>query len=356
MEFRIELATAADDAAIRRLLRENPVPGAITLSFEREPDYFLGCGPMGRFVQVLVARHVPTGEVAGISCRATRPMYVNGWPAEVGYLGELRVDPRFRGRLLVARGVQFLRELHADGRAEAYLATITEGNREALGILVEKPRRHFPSMRPVDRLHTLALLVRRSAAVECESASLPEVLAFLNRVGRDRQFFPVYSEADFAFPGFRMKDVFVVRQAGQIVGCMALWDQSSFKQSVVRGYSGMLGWGRGMYNFGARLAGFQPLPAPGQALRNAYGTFICVERNDPAVFRQLLAGVYARAGERGFGYLTLGLFESDPLLAEARRYPHIPYYSKLYTMSWEAGGDFHERLDDRIPYLDIAAM
>ena len=31
-------ATAADDAAIRRLLRENPMRGAIRVTFEREPE------------------------------------------------------------------------------------------------------------------------------------------------------------------------------------------------------------------------------------------------------------------------------------------------------------------------------
>ena len=39
---RYALATPDDDAAIRRLLRDNPMRGAISLSFEREPNYFHG--------------------------------------------------------------------------------------------------------------------------------------------------------------------------------------------------------------------------------------------------------------------------------------------------------------------------
>src|SRR4051794_19024058 len=37
-DARFDVATPADDAEIRRVLRENPMPGAIRLSLEREPD------------------------------------------------------------------------------------------------------------------------------------------------------------------------------------------------------------------------------------------------------------------------------------------------------------------------------
>src|SRR3712207_9243112 len=91
MEFSIELATPGDDSAIRRLLATNPVPGRVTVTYEREPDYFLGCGTSGRCHQVLIARHLPAGEIVGIGSRAIRPLFVNGEVEEVGYLSQLRV-------------------------------------------------------------------------------------------------------------------------------------------------------------------------------------------------------------------------------------------------------------------------
>src|SRR5437764_7814135 len=201
MDATFDLATPADDPAIRRLLATNPVPGNVTVTYEREPDYFLGCATMGRTCQVIVGRSRPDGELAGIACRAIRPCFVNGREEEIGYLSQLRVDRRFRGRWLVSRGFHFLRQLHADGRAAGYLATITEGNREAAGILVERPRRHFPVFRPVDRLHTLALVVRRRRAPGpsrwdiCRGSTdeLSAIVAFLRRHGAARQFFPAYA-------------------------------------------------------------------------------------------------------------------------------------------------------------------
>ncbi|HXV42038.1 MAG TPA: hypothetical protein VEC96_03165, partial [Anaerolineae bacterium] len=161
MEFVFDLATPADEPAIRRLLASNPVPGRVTVTYEREPDYFLGCGTMGRFCQVLVARHQATGEVAAVASRSTRPLFVNGQVEEVGYIGQLRVDERFRGRWLVSAGFRFFHQLHADGRVAGYLTTIIEGNTEAQGILVDRARRHFPVYREIDRLCTLAIILRK---------------------------------------------------------------------------------------------------------------------------------------------------------------------------------------------------
>ncbi|HYG60563.1 MAG TPA: hypothetical protein VD902_21025, partial [Symbiobacteriaceae bacterium] len=164
MAFTYSLATPADDADIRRLLRENPVPGHLTLGYEREPDFFLGCTVVDRFAQVILARHKPTGELAGLFCRSVRPVYLNGEPQEVGYLSGLRVAPRFRGRWLVSRGVAMLRELDGDGRAPGYFATMIEGNGEAEAVLVSKARPHFPVLRAVERLASVAVMVGRAGS------------------------------------------------------------------------------------------------------------------------------------------------------------------------------------------------
>jgi hypothetical protein len=52
-----ELAIPADEAGLDRLLANNPVPDRVTVTYERELDYFSDCNTMGHFCQVLVAQH-----------------------------------------------------------------------------------------------------------------------------------------------------------------------------------------------------------------------------------------------------------------------------------------------------------
>jgi hypothetical protein len=369
VDFYFELATPEDDPAIRRLLAASAMPGRITLAFEREPDYFMGCGTMGRFWQVLIARRRPGGEITGMLCRASRPHFINGQVAELGYIGQIRIAEKFRGLWLLSRGLAFFRELHADGRVAVYWGVISDDNPVARGVLVEHPRRQFPIAREVARICTLGIILQRpkaplSSPYEIGRGSPEElgaIVAFLRRRGAAKQFFPAYAEDDFldspAIRGFKVQDFVVARQRGEIVGVVGLWDQSGYKQTVVKSYHDYLRWLRPFYNLGARLAGARPLPAPGEHIHSAYASFICTADNDPNIFRVLLRRVYNLAAERGYAHLMVGLVDSDPLLPVAREYPHITYYSRLYIGYWEKeAGGFYERLDGRIPYIEIAAL
>ncbi len=372
-DFAFELASPTDDPAIRRLLAANPVPGQVTLTYEREPDYFLGCTTMGHFCQVLVARHRPTDQVAAVASRSTRPLFVNGQVEEVGYIGQLRVDEQFRGHWLVSNGFRFFHQLHADGRVMGYITTIIEGNLQAQGLLVDKARRHFPVYRQVDRLCTVAIILRKSwlrlkgfkpsnlQITRLSPPDLPALMAFLRQHGPAKQFFPAYTEADFSGNspttlGFQVEDFVLARRQGEIVGVLGLWDQSAYKQTIVRAYHNSLRRWRPLYNLGLRLVGARPLAPPGQPIHFAYASFSCIAQNDPAIFHSLLQVVYNLTVERGYTYLMVGLSTRDPLLAVAQSYLHLPYYSHLYTVCWPGDESFHHKLDNRIPYVEIAAL
>lgn len=66
MDCTFDLATEADDPALRHLLATNPLPGSVTVTYEREPNYFLGCPVMGHFYQVPVARCRTSGNWPGL--------------------------------------------------------------------------------------------------------------------------------------------------------------------------------------------------------------------------------------------------------------------------------------------------
>lgn len=367
MPYTFTLAQPTDDPAIRRLLRENPVPGQMALSYEREPDYFLGSSVMGPISQTLVARQEESGQVVGLATRSVRPLFVNGQAEEVGYIGQLRVEEAHRGRWLLPAGFRLFHQLHQDGAARGYITTIIEGNAEAEGLLVEKARRHYPAYRREERIFTLALVLRRpqrvqAAGLEIRRAvdvDLTDLVAFLHRVGRRRQFFPLYSADDFTGPatrGLRLQEMAVALRGGKIVGLLALWDQSAYKQTVVRAYRDDLRWLKPFYNLAARLTGAQPLTPIGQPIHFAYAAFACVAEDDPGLFRPLLQTVYNWAAEAGFAFLMLGLCQRDPLLPVARRRLHIPYTSTLYTVCWQENEAWRQGLDGRVPYVEIGTL
>ena len=70
------LATQADNAALLRLLRDNPMPGSISLTFEREPDYFIAAGLDGSLSQTVVSIDEETGECQAMGARSVHPVFL----------------------------------------------------------------------------------------------------------------------------------------------------------------------------------------------------------------------------------------------------------------------------------------
>jgi hypothetical protein len=364
MGIHIAVATPADDAHIRGLLRREPVPGRIAISFEREPDFSRGCDTTGENTTVLVARDLDTGVLAGVACRSEREVYVNATPTRLGYLGQLRIDRRFRGRWLVSRGFALLKQLHDRDPLPGYLAAVTADNREAEGILMRMGRRRCPAFHPVARYCTFALPVRPTSPVtgvaSATTEDIPEIVRFLQTSGSRRQFFPVWSEARLIALttrlGLCIEDVQIARRRGRIAGVIGLWDQSAYKQDVVRSYSGWMRLAVPLYNASAPWLRRPRLPKTGERIRSGYAVFICIEEDAPSVFGDLLAATLHRAGARGLDYVLMGLDERDPLFRAAREQRHIPYRSRLFLAEWPEGGHLHAQLDRRPSYVEIATL
>lgn len=367
MSYRFELANPADEAQIRRLLRQNPVPGQMALTYEREPDYALGTSVMGHLCQTLVARQQASDAVVAVATRSIRSLFVNGQVQAVGYIGQLRVDPLHQGRWLLPQGFRLFHELHQDGATRGYITTIIQGNTQAEGLLVHKARRTLPVYRPLGQLFTMAIIVGRPrrphwGSMELRSGdtvAVDDLIAFLHRNGSQRQFFPAYRVADFDEPAtrdFSVADFVVACRHGRIVGVAGLWDQSGYKQMVVRAHSPTLRRLRPFYKGVARLLGAQPLPDVGQPIRFGYASFLCVEEADASVCQQLLTALHNRAAQWGLAFLMVGLTDRDPLLPVVRKRLHIPYLSTLYAVCWPEDEAWYQELDGRVPYVEIATL
>ncbi len=362
----LERATAADDAALRRLLAGSPMEGSIRVAFEREPSFFGAVRVQGRFCQVILGRDLDTGEAIAVGARAVKPVYVNGRPRDVGYLSDLRLAPAYRGRTVLARGYRLLRELHGDGRTDLYYTVIAAENAAALRALTGA-RAGLPAYHDLGAFRSPAIwlgprkppLGARVELVPGTGALLDGIVECLNEHGRAKQFAPVYARGDFdgeRFPGFRVEDFVVALRGGRVVGTLGRWDQRAFKQTRVVGYRGALRLLRPLANLGAPVLGWPRLPRPGEILRAVHAAFVAVEGNDAGVFTALLRHAYNAAVGGRHGYMLVGLHEDDPLTAALDDYRCAPYRGRLFGVHFEDGAAAFRALDGRVPHVEVATL
>lgn len=363
--FAFSVAGPADEPEVRALVGRTPMPGALSVRFEREPDYFLGCDVMGDRCQVLIAREQATGELAGVACRAELPAHVNGARTRLAALGGVRIAPAFRGRHLLELGLPLL-----EHGGLVHVGVIARDNPRAVRAMIRRPPGGAAVAR-VGGLTTLGLMVhhrghphrvpRGVRVVRADDSMLPDVVAFLDHEGIRHQFGPARAAADFGggrrMRGLAARDIHVAVRGGRVVGCLACWDQRGFKQDVVDSYGPGLRRARPVLDLAAHALGAAGLPAPGGRIEAAFGALPMVAGDDPEVFNALLDAALADAHERGVAWLMIGLADDDPLLRVARRRLHVAYHASIHALSWAPDRAARlAALDGRCPYVEVAAL
>ena len=340
---RFVVATRDDDAAIRRLLRDNPMPGAISLSLEREPAYFLGANIGYADDQTILAfeseRLVCMGRCTFRTC------WVNGHPRRIGYLGELRLDASAQGRFdLLRRGYRYFHKLHQTTPTECYFTSIAADNDRARR-LFESGHRGLPSYEFLGGFITILIAVpqrKRMGKFRIENGSperAADMVAMLNHHAQTHQLAAVWTEENLrslADHALSLDHFQLAMEGERILACGALWDQRAFRQTVIRGYARGLSAARPLINLGAQFLGTTRLPPMGTTLRHAFISPIAFEAGYESLLPDFVETFFTMATRRGIEFLTLGLPAHDARLpALRRRFSTRSYHSGLYRVSWK---------------------
>jgi len=375
---RFELARHDDDAELCRLLRDNPMDGDIRVTLERQPSCFAAAAIEGTRHDFIVARNPRGDRIQGFGSRSVYDAYVNGTPQTLGYLGQLRVDAGSPGAHgLVRSGYRLLQQLdqrdHDDLHRQSvpfYVTTIVSDNLRARRLL-EKGIPGLPTYRKIGSFVTLLLDVNRGAGRRHHAACVergPEtfqrhrhgIADCLHRNLSRFQFARRWQSSELcsdSTPGLRPEDFCVAVHQGRVLGCLAVWDQRSFKQIVIRGYRRRIAWSRPVFNLLAPALGVPRLPRVGSTLDVASLSHLAVDDDDTDCFGALLDAALLHARQQRIGLLTLGLAHGHPLLDWVRNaYPHRTYESIIYVVHWGKGTGLFRELDDRVPHLEVATL
>jgi hypothetical protein len=332
------LATDADDALIRSILRDNGVPTWVEMTVEHEPSFFASKNMFGREWAVLAEE---SSDVVGMYTAAILPVHVNGRPEQLGYLGGLRVGAKHRRR------IRHLREGYASIRPLAPVAgtlpwwfTVVAAENTAAKRLLESGVPGLPAYYLQGEYATFGLPTARGKDIglwrRAREDDLHRILEFHNAQAARFQFSPVLCEA--VVRGIGVDRFFVHEPAKTLLGLAALWDQRAFKQIVARRYRRPIGTLIPAYNAYAKLFRRIPLPPEGRMLEQTFIAFLALADEVLAQGRALLQDLLSHCATP---VASLGLHAGHSLLPALRELKPMRYPARIYAVSFEGRPDFN---------------
>lgn len=362
-EYTIELAEEKDDCQLRNMLATNILEGNIAVSFRKSPSFFQASNISGHTKQIIKCTHRSANTIVGMGSRYIYPAYLNGECVNIGYLSDLRVDTHHRCGHILARGYQFLEQLHIAQPVPCYLTMIYSDNQRAYQSIASH-RANLPMYHPLGKFLTPAIFLDlakpaiKYSGVRFECArqeNIQEVFNFLQHGNQYKQFAPFYSVSDLSngrLQGLKANDIYLAIKENRIVGMAAAWDQRTFRQVVVERYHPALQFLYPYYNLLTKISPLKSLPNPGEPLSFFYLALIAIEDNNPEIFDALLRHIYRERVKGPWHYFVCGLHESDPLSQVILNYRQINSYGRLFYI------DYNQKLmiDSRVPYIECSTL
>ncbi|MBL1432927.1 MAG: hypothetical protein COB94_005735 [Gammaproteobacteria bacterium] len=341
--------------------------GDISVSFRREPNYFLGCCVQGECSEIIKCTESDTGRIVGLGARHISEMNVNGVSKKVGYLADLRIEPNVRNGTILARGYHYLRTLQSITPVDYHYSMVLANNVSALDI-VTSGRAGLPRYSSMGKVLSPAIfldLPKRAINIKgihfskANTSNVNVVFDFIQKQYKRKQFSPVYHSSDLMsgrLRGLLYKDIYIAYRGNTIVGTIAAWDQGKFRQTHIESYSKILRFIRPVHNALSTLTPLKQLPQLGSHIPYVYFSLMAVLDDDINIFRALLRHVYRERRRGSWHYAVAGIHEDSALAEVIKEYRHISSSGELYSIDFEERGASLPALDDRTPHVEIASI
>lgn len=322
VEFRVRLATQADNEALIALVRRCPVEGSMQLILDRYPDYFALSRLQGEEARIFVAE-TPAGEIIGSAALIARQEYWREQAYSVLRFSDVRTDPRHRKSRIAAAFIELYRQELLSGRFDYGTTEILEGNRapltahHLLGPDFEVEEDGF--------VHVYQLLplwsYRQPGAYRIRKAGqddLPALSRLLQQNFASSHGHPTFAanwlqEVLAQHPSFSLEQFYLTEDAeGQLLAAVASWDQKSLRQMICLRFDRAARWMVRILTLLGLLWRLPPVPQTGRPLRYLYLRWPAARPGAEEALKSLLRHVMNDMRRHGeYQFAAIGFHEGD---------------------------------------------
>ena len=337
------IASPEDGKDILRILESSAAQGGIELVYTRRDDAYASYMKESGQAHVFISKD--GNRTVGTCAELVRRVYIGGQIRKAAYICGLKKDANYDG--LVGFGPGFIKALQHDD-VDFYYCSVVADNTEAQKMFSKNSR--ALSMRPFAEYKTYIFSpkVRIKAPKhglsfrQATEADLPSLLEFLNAEGRKKDLFPVIGSLD-QFYGLMVENFYLLLEGNQIVATGALWDQTGYKQYIVKKYHGLMSLAR-IANPLLSALGYIRLPKEEHPLDLAMLSFFLSKDDNEELYRIFLKEI-RREIARSHEIFVLGLPKNHFAAPMLDKLPNISFETKLYEVTFPWSVQAYQEVD-----------
>ncbi|MGM9680131.1 MAG: hypothetical protein ACI3XR_01350 [Eubacteriales bacterium] len=347
-------AAATDGKEILRILESSAAKGSIELLYTRRPDAYESYMKESGEAHVFVSKD---GErTIGTCAELIREVYIGGKICRSAYICGLKKDAEYEGG--VGFGATFIHDLCRED-VDFYYCSVVADNTEAQK-LFEKSRRII-LMKPIAEYKTYILnpKIRLKAPKHAFSfrqatkADIPKLLEFLNTEGRKKDLFPVIRSLD-QFHNLSYGDFYLLMNGEEIVATAALWNQTEYKQYIVKRYGRMMKLAHICNPLLSALRYIQ-LPKENEPLNfPMLSFFLC--KNDNADNFLIFLNEIKREVSKKYKMFVLGLPKGHFASSIMNNLPSIGFETKLYGINFPWSEQTYKTPDPKKAFFECGLL
>lgn len=273
--------------------------GKMHVKLSYAPEIWQSLQVLGRKNEIILIYDKLKTRVAATMICSLNNSYFHGKLIKTLYVSGLKVGSNYRKTAVITKLLNTFKLYWKENDVEIILFSVFSSNTTGLKLFSGKSNL-LPLSTRAGELNTYvfkkrSLRCRENPTFKISIASnedVPDIVKFIDLEGLSRSNFPNYSKEELIddsgiLKGFSITNLAIAKNKQEIVGIMGLWDQTNYRQWLVKNYSSIICSLRPLINILATLLGYPRLPAVNNLFSYKMLSLVICKNNSVITFKHL---------------------------------------------------------------------
>ena len=332
MNYRMIAATEQDAMEMLDIIESDQSKGQIELLYTRRPNPYLSYMAESKDTDVYVIKD-SSDKIIFQGANISHSVYINGQSKKLGYICGLKKHKDFTDKI---NWLEMVSNAKTKIEYDYFYCSILQANTYAQKVL-EKKRANISALNYICDYTTFIIKPKKTKIKynsytfrNADASDETAIVDFLQREGHRYDLFPCFNKIS-EFYSLSAQDFYLLEKDGEILCTCALWEQTGYKQYIVKKYNGILNLLSKIPSL-PKLFGYIPLPKTGEALRFPTLTLFMAKNDEEKYYKTMMAFIENVICEN-YNMFLIGLTESSEKFKFFTKRKSLHFTSRLYLIA-----------------------